>query len=96
MPLSSSNATDHMLRLRSKYERNLREVRAPNSAVILAAKLFSSPVMTIPAAADHLKMTYASAKSAVTHLTDAGILERNDTRKRGKIYVAREILDAFS
>ena len=90
------NATDRMLKLKSEYERNLREARSPRSAVILAGSLFSSPVVTIPAAADHLKMTYASAKNAVMHLADAGILERVDARKRGKLYVARSILDAFS
>ena len=90
------NATDRMMELKSEYERNLRDARSPKSAVILAGNLFSSPVVSIPAAADHLKMTYASARNAVMHLVDAGILERVDARKRGKLYVAREILDVFS
>lgn len=90
------NATARMLELKSEYERNLRETRSPKSAVILVDRLFSSPVVTIPAAADYLKMTYASAKSAVIHLVDAGILEGIDARKRGKLYVARDILGVFS
>ena len=89
-------ATDRMLKLKSEYERNLREAKSPRGAVILVDRLFSSPVVTIPAAADYLKMTYASAKNAVTHLVDAGILERFDARKRGKLYVAKDILDVFS
>ena len=90
------NATDRMLKLKSEYERNLRDARSPKSAVILAGNLFSSPVVSIPAAADHLRMTYPSARNAVMHLVDAGILEAVDARKRGKLYVARDILDAFS
>jgi Fic family protein len=90
------NATDRMLELKSEYERSLRESRSPRSAVILVGKLFSSPVVTIPAAADYLKMTYASARNAVAHLEDAGILKAIDARKRGKLYVARDILDVFS
>ena len=90
------NATDRMLKLKSEYEQNLREARSPKSAVILVDKLFSSPVVTIPTAADYLKMTYASARNAVMYLVDAGILERIDARKRGKLYAARDILDVFS
>ena len=88
------NATDRMLKLRSEYEQTPRVNRSSKSAVILIDSLFSSPVLTIPAAADHLKMTYSSARNAVTHLVDAGILEAFDSRKRGKLYVARDILNA--
>ena len=90
------NATDRILSIKTKYEQSLREARSPKSAVILVDKLFSSPVVTIPVAADYLKMTYASAKNAVMCLVDAGILERVDARKRGKLYVAKNILDVFS
>lgn len=90
------NATDRMLKLKSEYERNLREARSPKSSVILIDKLFSNPVVTIPVAADYLKMTYPSASNAIMHLAGAGILEGIDARKRGKLYVARDILDVFS
>lgn len=90
------NATDSMLKLKSEYEQTLRGTRSPKSAVILIDKLFSSPVLTIPAVADYLEMTYPSARNAVMHLVDAGILEAFDSRKRGKLYVARDILNVFS
>ena len=90
------NATDRMLKLKSEYEQTLRDARSPKSAAILIDKLFSSPVLTIPAAADYLKMTYPSARNAVMHLVDARILEAFDSRKRGKLYVARDILNVFS
>lgn len=89
-------ATDKMLKLRAEYEQRLRINRSPRSALILVNKIFASPVMTIPAAANHLDMTYASAKNAMAHLADVNILEEIDARKRGKIYVAREILDVFA
>lgn len=90
------NAADRMLKLKSEYEKNLIESRSHRSAVILVDKLFSSPVITITAAADHLNVTYATAKSAVGHLESAGILERIDARKRGKQYAATDILNVFS
>ena len=90
------HAADRMLKLKSEYGRNLREARSPRSAVVLADRLFSSPVVSIPAAAGHLKMTYPSARNAVMHLAGAGILEWIDARKRCKLYAARSILDAFS
>ena len=90
------NATDRMLKLKSAYEYSLRESRSPKSAIILTELLFSSPVLTISAAAVYLKMTYASARNAVSYLEDAKILERVDAKRRDKIYVARDILDVFS
>ena len=90
------SATDRMLKLKSEYEQKLKEARSPRSAAILIEHLFFSPVVTIPSAAGYLKMTYASARNAVTHLVDAGILESVDARRRGKLYAARDILDVFS
>ena len=90
------DATDKMLKLKAEYERRLGINHSPRSALILVNKIFASPVMTIPAAANHLGMTYASAKNAMAHLADANILEEIYARKRGKIYVAREILEVFS
>lgn len=89
-------ASDVMLKHKSEYERILRDVRAPRSAVILVDSLFASPVVTIPDAAKYLRMTYASAKNAVMYLVNAGILEEVDSRKRNKLYIAKDILDAFS
>ena len=90
------DATDRMLNLKSQYEQSLLERRSPKSATILVNKLFSSPIVTIPVAAEYLKMTYAATKNAMMHLVDVGILERLDTKKRDKLYVARDILDVFS
>lgn len=90
------DASDRMQELKSAYEQNLRGARAPRSAILLVEKLFSSPVVTIPVAADYLSMTYPSASNAVMYLEDAGILERIGARKRGKLYAAKDILNVFS
>ena len=69
---------------------------APKRGRSCRQALFSGPVVSIPAAADHHKMTYPSARNAVMHLVDAGILEGIDARKRGTMYAARGIPGAFS
>ena len=88
--------TYKFLDLREKYELKLKENRASRNAIILVTYLLSNPVVTIPAAAKYLGTGYPPAKKAVMYLVDAGILEQRDTRRRGKEYVAREIVDVFS
>jgi len=88
--------THKLLDLRSKYEQKLKENRASGNAIILAMRLFSKPVITIPMAAKYLNTGYPPAKKAVMYLVSAGILEQIDTRKRNKKYIAREIVDIFS
>ena len=88
--------THKLLDLRSKYEQKLRKNRASGNAIILAMHLFSKPVITIPMAAKYLNTGYPPAKKAVMHLVSAGILEQNDTKKRNKKYIAKEIIAVFS
>lgn len=88
--------TYKFLDLREKYEQRLKESRASGNAIVLATYLLSNPVVTIPAAAEYLGTGYPPAKKAVMYLVGAGILEQIGTRRRGKEYVAREIVDVFS
>ena len=88
--------TNKFLNLREKYEQKLKESRASRNAIVLVTYLFSNPVVTIPAAAKYLGTGYPPAKKAVMYLVGAGILEQIGTRRRGKEYAAREILDVFS
>ena len=81
---------------REKYERRLKEGRASRNAIVLATYLLSNPAVTIPAAAKYLGTGYPPAKKAVMYLVGAGILEQIGTQKRGKEYVAREVVDVFS
>ena len=89
-------ATNRFLDLRTRYEQKLIANRASGNAVILAMRLFSNPVVTIPMAAEYLDTGYPSAKKAVMHLVRTGILEQVGTGKRNKEYVAREIVSVFS
>ena len=89
-------ATHELLELRSKYEQKLKENKVSRNTVVLAMRLFSSPVITIPMAAKYLNTGYPPAKKAVMYLVSAGILEQGDTRKRNKKYIAKEIIDVFS
>ena len=89
-------ATHELLELRSKYEQKLKENRVSRNTVILAMRLFSSPVITIPMAAKYLNTGYPPAKKAVMYLVSAGILEQGNTKKRNKKYIAKEIIDVFS
>lgn len=88
------DATSNLLRLRSTYEEKLK--KAPRSAIILTGRLFANPVVTIPLAAKYLEMGYPPAKKAIMHLVEMGILEQIGSRKRGKTYVAKEILNVLA
>lgn len=88
--------TYKFLDLREKYEQRLKESRASRNAIVLATYLLSNPAITIPAAAKYLGTGYPPAKKAVMYLVGAGILEQIGTQKRGKEYVAREVVDVFS
>ena len=87
---------DESLKLKSSYEQRLKEEKAIGSAIVLTGHLFSNPVITISRAAEYLKTGYPTAKRTVTCLIDVGILEQIGSKKRNKMYVAKEILDVFS
>lgn len=90
------------------FERRIHEVQAKwlaalghvrsNSAVErLIAVLPGSPLITSTSAAKLLDVTLPPALQAIDRLVEAGVLSPTKVgRKRGQIYEAREIIDAFT
>lgn len=71
-----------------------RIIRARSSALLLRLIdfLFEVPFCTIPQVAKRLQVRYPSAKNAVEHLLEAGILTSIGESGYGKVFVAQEIL----
>lgn len=82
--------------LRSEYDQKLRAAKASASAMRLADYLFSNPIITIPAAASYLKMTYPPAKSAIERLVKLDILVEQNKKQRNRTFVANEIMKILS
>jgi Fic family protein len=90
--LESITRTEALLKLREDYHGRLRSARSSGLLAKLVDALFERPSIHIAAAAQLLEITYASASANVKKLVDAGILIEVTGRKRGQLFVAREIL----
>ena len=89
------NNIQQLMYLKKLYDDKLVSKKASGSATRLVDYLFSNPFITIPTAADHLQITYPSAKNAVESLKEMGILIERNT-KRGRIFMAEEIITILS
>jgi Fic family protein len=84
-----------LMALKAKYEQKLISKRASGSVTRLMEYFFSNPIISVPLAADHLQLTYPAAKNVLESLKEIGILvERNDKR-RGKLFVAHEVMSVL-
>jgi Fic family protein len=90
------NNIQRLMALKATYEEKLRDRHASGSVTRLMEFLFSNPLITTPAAADYLKVTYPAAKNAVEKLKQMEILTERDGKERGRIAVAQEIMDILS
>ncbi|MEO9295166.1 MAG: Fic family protein [Nitrososphaera sp.] len=90
------NNIQRLMTLKASYEKKLHDRHASGSVTRLMEFLFSNPLMTIPTAADYLKVTYPAAKNAVEKLKDMGIVTERDGKERGRMVVAQEIMDILS
>ena len=88
--------SQELLALWQKYRSRMQTVRASALGLNLIDSLFSRPVLTIPMAADRLKVTYASAKLNVEKLVKNGILFEATGNRRNRTYIAQEIMNIIS
>ena len=88
--------SQELLALWQKYRSRMQTVRASALGLNLIDSLFSRPVLTIPMAADRLKVTYASAKLNVEKLVKNGILFEVTGNRRNRTYIAQEIMNIIS
>lgn len=81
--------------LRESWRQQLGTMKASTRTLQLIDELFSSPIITIPRAADVLGVTYHSAQNTVEKLVEAGILEPIRNVSYSKTFIAREIMIAI-
>jgi Fic family protein len=82
--------------LQIKWRKRLTRMRASFSLISLIDYLFTAPLITIPQAQTHLKVTYHSARLNISKLVTAGILKQVGENSYGKIYVAEAIMKIIS
>ncbi|NSW79434.1 MAG: Fic family protein [Chthonomonadetes bacterium] len=82
--------------LREEWRNALQQARASALQIRLIDLLFESPILTIPQAQQYLGVTYRSAQSAIGRMMAIGALEPLDSRRYGKRFIARRILDVLT
>ena len=83
----------HLLDLQSAYRTRLQRPRGSALPTMLADRLFETPYITIPHAAQELGVTYRAALKNVEKLVDAGILVEMPTENRPRFFVAPEVFN---
>lgn len=82
-----------LMAMRETYRQRLQRPRkAAASALALVDFLFHWPVVSVPEVAEELDMTYHGALKNVVKLVELDILRESKTRKRNKLYIARDII----
>jgi Fic family protein len=82
--------------LRNSWRDQLAKTSRSTLLPRLADHLFTSPVLTVAEAQEHLGASYPAAKSNIDRLVQAGILRQAGEASYGKTYLAPEILRAIS
>lgn len=90
--VESLQQAEGLLRLRDGYHDRFQRARSSVSLFKLIDALFRGPSISIGQAAGLLKMTHAAAASNVRKLEHAGILVEVTGRRRGQVFLAREIV----
>ncbi len=89
-------ATDNvqkLIALKNRYDKKLRLGRVPRNAMILTDQLFSNPYTTVRNASEYLHVTFPTAQRAIKFLISEGILQEATSRKRNRLFVARDIIE---
>lgn len=70
--------------------------RANSAAAILISRLIGNPVVSIESAAKLAERSYEAARNAIASLTKAGILTQNAKNRKSNLYVANDVVEAFT
>lgn len=82
--------------LQRNWRQRLAATRAAASVMLLADQLFLQPILTIPGARKLLGVAYNTARTAVERLIQVEILSPMGDDRYGKVFIARELLEAIS
>jgi Fic family protein len=86
---------DRLLGLRADYRARLQKAGRSALPLAIVDRLFSRPVFSLPAIAQHLGVTYRAAQTNVTTLIRSGIVEPIEGTSHPRYYAARELMRAI-
>lgn len=86
---------DTLIDIQRAWRERLRP-RANSAADILLSCLVDNPVVSIESASQLVGRSYEAARNAVSSLTSAGILTQNARNKKSNLYLAQDVIDAFT
>jgi len=87
------NRANQLQQLSVEYRQMLQQKRSSATLLQMADLLFSRPVLTPNSISEALDLTYVSAQKNIAKLVDAGIVREVTGRKRGRVYVAQQIME---
>ena len=82
-----------LLQLQREYRAKAESARTSSFIFTMIDELFRNPALTIATTAKLLKVTARAAAQNVQRLIKLGILQEKTGRKRGRVFVASDIID---
>jgi Fic family protein len=87
------NRANQLHQLSVEYRQRLHDRRSSATLLQLADMLFKNPVLSPNSVSKALNLTFASAQRNINKLEHAGILREITGRRRGRIYVAQQVME---
>jgi Fic family protein len=87
------NRANQLQQLSLEYREALHAKRSSATLLRMCDRLFKNPVFSPNSISKALDLTYVSAQKNIDKLVDAGILREITGRKRGRIYVAQQVME---
>lgn len=87
------NRANQLQQLSLEYREALHAKRSSATLLRMCDRLFKNPVFSPNSISRALDLTYVSAQKNIDKLVDAGILREITGRKRGRIYVAQQVME---
>jgi Fic family protein len=88
----SAERSKRILKLREEYRERLLGVTRAATAQRLLDLVFARPAVSITGAQQLLDVSYLTASRAVAALAEAGILEEVTGARRGRVFVAQQLV----
>ncbi len=87
------NRANQLQQLSLEYRQRLHAKRSSATLLQMADLLFKNPVFSPSSISKALNLTYVSAQKNIDKLVGAGILHEITGRKRGRIYMAQQVME---
>ena len=84
--------SEQLMALWQDYRNRLQTARSSGLALSLLDNLMASPATTMQKVARDLSVTPRTAQQVIRQLIEAGIVTETTGKKRGRVYVAAEII----